>query len=72
MDRKYPSTLLYMKDGDEEPQTVTKLGLGFAKDASVWLADQPELAEKIANKEKGYKALNMDAVVDEYNANCEQ
>lgn len=72
MSRLYTSTILYMKDGDEEPQSTTKLGLKFAKEASVWLADQPELAEKIANKEKGYKFLNMDAVVEEYNANCEK
>jgi len=72
MARKYPTTILYLKDGDEEPQSTSKLGMGFAKDVPVWLADQPELAEKVANKEKGYKFINMDAVVEEYNANCEQ
>jgi hypothetical protein len=72
MNRRYPSTVLYMKDGDEKPQTVAKLGMGFAKQAPEWLADQPELAQKIANKEKGYKFINMDAVVEEYNANCEK
>lgn len=72
LNRKYPSTTLFLKDGDEKPQTTAKMGIGFAKDMPEWIADQPELAEKVANKEKGYKMLNMMAVIEEYNANCTQ
>lgn len=70
LDRKYPGTVLFVKDGDEKPQTIAKMGMGFAKDMPEWIADQPELAEKVANKEKGYGFLNMHAVIEEYNANC--
>lgn len=72
LDRKYPPTTLFLKDGDESPQTIAKMGMGFAKDMPEWIADQPELAEKVANKEKGYGFLNMHAVIEEYNANCEK
>lgn len=70
LDRKYPPTTVFVKDGDEDAQTIAKMGLGFAKDMSEWISDQPELAEKVANKEKGYGALNMFAVIEEYNKNC--
>lgn len=70
-ERQYPSTTLFVKDGDEKPQTIAKMGLGFAKDMPEWIGDQPELAEKVASKEKGYKALNMLTVIEEYNENCE-
>ena len=70
--RRYVSTVLFKKDGIEEVQSETKMGLGFAKDMPEWLADQPELAQKVANKENGYRFINMHAVVEEYNANCEQ
>lgn len=72
LNRKYPSTVLFLKDGDEKPQTIAKMGIGFAKDMPLWIADQPELAEKVANKEKGYRMLQMEAVIEEYNENCEK
>jgi hypothetical protein len=68
--RLYPSTVIFKKDGNDEVKSSADMGIGFAKDMPAWIEDQPELAEKVANKEKGYGFLQMHAVIDEYNANC--
>ena len=44
--------------------------LFFAKGMSKFLADDPELAQKIKNKEKGYRRIHMYRIIDEYNGNC--
>jgi len=46
---------------------VSSLMLGFAKKMPEYVKDYPELASKIANKEKGYGLLNITSVIREYN-----
>ena len=41
--------------------------IGFAKKMSAFVADDEELSKKVADKEKGYGMLQIDAIVDEYN-----
>ena len=42
-------------------------GLGFSKKMSALVSDYPELAEKIAQKKKGYGILNIYEIISEYN-----
>lgn len=62
---------VYHKPHDPEnnkPVQISYFGLGFAKKVSAYVADYPELAAKVSNKEKGYGMLNLLAIFDEYNA----
>lgn len=68
--RMYPPTSVYLKDGDEEAKTIAGFALKFADKMSEWISDNAALSEKVASKEKGYGALNMLNIIDEYNANC--
>lgn len=68
--RMYPPTSVYVKDGDEEAKTIAGFALKFADKMSEWISDNAALSEKVASKEKGYGALNMLNIIDEYNANC--
>ena len=52
---------------DEKPIGPTKLLMSFSKNMSEYVADYPELADKIKNKEKGYDMLHLLEIVDEYN-----
>ena len=70
--RKYPKSIVRHKVGDEIPVTDDYFLLGFVKRMSEYVASNEELAAKVANKEKGYKMLNMDAIMDEYNKDCAQ
>lgn len=62
---------VYYKANDPEntkPMELQDFGLGFAKKMSAFVADYEELSQKVADKEKGYGMLQIDAIVDEYNA----
>ncbi len=60
--------VLYMKKLDDERVAMAGFLLGFKKKMSEYVSDYPEMAKKIANKEKGYGAMNQYDIVDEYNA----
>lgn len=63
---KFPSKLIYYKDG-EKPVTGDDLLFSFVKKIGGLTSDYSELSKKIANKEKGYKVLNINKIIDEYN-----
>ncbi|MBP7508002.1 MAG: hypothetical protein KA807_09280 [Prolixibacteraceae bacterium] len=44
--------------------------LNFSKNMSKFLSDCPEIANKIANKEKGYEYGNLEKIIREYNEKC--
>jgi len=52
-------------------ETLTPFGLKFlmkfAKNMSEYVKDDVELAQKIANKQEGYKNINIEAIIREYN-----
>jgi len=58
----------YMQLQNGDLVEVASLLLGFPKKMSGWVSDYPELAKKIADKEKGYGVLGLNAIVREYNA----
>ncbi len=54
--------------GGKDPIEFGMLGLQFAKKMPDLISDNAEMAAKVTNKEKGYKALNILEVIAEYNA----
>jgi hypothetical protein len=52
---------------EEKVLSSTKMVMSFSKNMSEYVADYPELANKIKNKEKGYDMLHVLDIVDEYN-----
>jgi hypothetical protein len=65
--RRFDTKLIVAKD-PKEPIEYGSLGMSFAKKMPELISDNAEMAEKVANKEKGYKFLNMFEVIKEYNA----
>lgn len=57
-------------ENDEQAVNVQTFILSFANKMAEMVKDDAALAEKIRNKEKGYSLLAIEAIVDEYNANC--
>ena len=57
----------YMQLPSGEVIDVSSLLLGFPKKMSGYVSNYPELAKKITDKEKGYGALGLNAIVREYN-----
>lgn len=72
LNRLYPPTTLFLKDGEEEVRTIASFALKFSKKMSEWIGDNLDLAGKVAAKEKGYKVLNLLQIIDEYNESCEK
>jgi len=64
--RYYVDKIVY-QNGDGKPMEHTSFGMGFAKKMSKFIEDYPELAKKVANKEKGYKMLKIAEIIKEYN-----
>ena len=65
-----PGTYEYvmgLKKGDEDAIGTARF-VRFAKQMSEYIADYEELATKVANKESGYRLLNMMTIIEEYNA----
>jgi hypothetical protein len=54
---------------EKELQFFDSMGylLKFKKNMSEYLSDCPEIADKIANKEKGYEWANLEKIILEYN-----
>ena len=64
-----PGTYEYvmgLKKGDEDAIGVARF-VRFAKQMSEYISDYEELAEKVKNKEKGYRLLSMMEIIEEYN-----
>lgn len=61
-------TISLIKKLDENYSIAGNLLLGFKKKMSKYVSEYEDLAKKIANKEKGYKVLNINKIIDEYNA----
>lgn len=70
--RKFPPTTIYLKKGEEKVHEISYFGLKFAEKMSEYVSDNEELSNKVKNKEKGYKMLNFDAIIEEYNKSCEE
>lgn len=64
--RIYESGIIYQK-GDEDPVEHESFALGFKNKMAEFVSDHEELADKVENKEKGYKLLNMLDIIAEYN-----
>ena len=60
----------FAKKGNEETLTpfALKFLMKFAKNMSEYVRDDVELAQKIADKKEGYKNINIEAIIREYNA----
>lgn len=70
--RRYPSTTIYHKVGDEKAVTDAHFLLKFSKNMSEYVASNEELSAKVAAKEKGYRLIHIEAIMDEYNKDCEE
>ncbi|HEY0977234.1 MAG TPA: hypothetical protein VGE21_07165 [Flavobacteriales bacterium] len=70
MARLYPATMVYNKPGDEKPRSLDYFGLKFKEKMAEYVGDNKELAKKVADGEKGYGMLNIQAIINEYNAAC--
>jgi len=64
--RRYDSQEVCQKL-DEDCFTLQGFVMAFAKKMSQIVSDYPELSEKIANKEKGYKVDAFYKIIEEYN-----
>jgi hypothetical protein len=64
--RRFDTKTIIAKEG-VDPIEHGILGMQFAKKMPPLIADNKEMAEKVANKEDGYKFLQMFAVIEEYN-----
>lgn len=69
--RRYTSTMVFKKKGEDEVKALSSFGIKFADKMSEFVADDKELAAKVANKADGYGMLAIQAIIAEYNANCE-
>jgi hypothetical protein len=64
------SDMVFHKPHDatnSKPVSLPDFGLGFAKKVSAYVGDYPELAKKVADKEKGYGMLKILDIIAEYN-----
>lgn len=64
--RRFETKLIVAKD-PTEPIEYSRLGLSFKKKMPPLISDNPEMAKKVANKEKGYNFLHLFDVIKEYN-----
>jgi hypothetical protein len=65
--RRYIINLIVAKD-PTEPIDFSMLGLSFKKKMPPLIEDNADMAQKVADKEKGYTFLNAFEVIKEYNA----
>jgi hypothetical protein len=64
--RRYQTSTVVSKPG-LDPIEYAMLAMGFAKKMPEFIADYPALATKVAEKESGYKSLDIFKVIEEYN-----
>lgn len=71
LDRKFPPTTVYFKDGDEMAVTKDFFKDDFTKKMAAYVKDYKELYKKVKGGEKGYdKLFNLEAIFKEYNEWC--
>jgi hypothetical protein len=61
-------TISLIKKLDDNYSIAGNLLLGFKKKMSEYVSEYEDLAKKIANKEKGYRVLHINKIIDEYNS----
>lgn len=71
LERKYSPQTVYNHVGKDQAYQHSEFALKFRKKIAELVEDNKELVEKIENKEKGYKLINIYKIIDEYNENCE-
>lgn len=64
--RRFETKLIIAKD-PKAPMEYSTLGMQFVKRMPELVSDNPQMAKKIVDKEKGYKFINMFEVIEEYN-----
>ncbi|CAN5734209.1 hypothetical protein BH11BAC7_BH11BAC7_26190 [soil metagenome] len=70
-DGSIKNTVVYFKANDAanpKPLSMQDFGIGFAKKMAAYVADDTALSTKVADKEKGYGMLQIDKIIEEYNA----
>lgn len=65
--RIYFTKTIYYREG-ADPVDNESIALGFKKKMSELVSDNEKLASKILNKEKGYRMLNLEKIINEYNS----
>ncbi len=70
MARLYPSKMVLNKPGDEKPRSLDYFALKFPVKMSEYVAENKDLAAKVANKEDGYGMLRIMEIIAEYNSTC--
>ncbi|MFT5779384.1 MAG: hypothetical protein ACI837_002342 [Crocinitomicaceae bacterium] len=69
--RKFPSTVVYFKTGDDMAVSESFFDDDFVKRMSTYVKDNKELAKKIKAETSGYKIANVAAILTEYNEGCQ-
>lgn len=69
-DRAWEGEIVLRVNG--EAVSTQTFVMGFAKRMSALIKDNEELYNKVKNKQKGYRLLSLEAIVDEYNEQCEE
>lgn len=64
--RRFTTSIVYQK-GDERPRESNYYLMSFAKRVAELVNEHEDLAESVKNKEKGYRMLKFDAIIEEYN-----
>jgi hypothetical protein len=65
---EWQTTMVFSKDG--KAVSASMFLLKFAKKMSEFVKDDENLADKVRNKEKGYRLLGIENIINEYNDNC--
>ncbi len=68
-DRAWEGEIVLRVNG--EAVSAQTFVMGFAKRMSALVKDNKELYNKVKNKQKGYRLLSLEKIVDEYNEQCE-
>lgn len=68
--RKFPSTAVYYKDGDEFGVDRKYFSDNFPKKMATYVSGNKALAKKIKSKTDGYKEGNFKKIIAEYNEGC--
>ena len=70
-ERKFPSTRVYYKKGDERAVEKAYFKEDYSKKLSKYLSLNKVLAKKVKSKQNGYTDLmDLDRIFDEYNEAC--
>jgi hypothetical protein len=70
--RKFPSTVVYYKDGDDMGVTDAYFQDDFEKKMSSYVSDNRDLSKKVKSGTEGYKIANLLDIIKEFNDSCEE